>query len=55
MTSEAALLLGIHANRLRELSPEALPYMVINARGDRRYRITDIDAYIEGRMKRNLK
>jgi len=49
---EAARLLGLHYNTVVRLPPEDLPYMVVRARGDRRYRVTDIDAYIERRMVR---
>jgi excisionase family DNA binding protein len=47
---EAAELLGIHVNTLKRLPPEDLPFFRVTTRGDRRYRLTDIDDYIEARM-----
>jgi len=42
--------IGLHANTLKRISPEQLPYMRVTPRGDRRYRIEDVEGYIESRM-----
>lgn len=48
--SEAAQKLGMHINTLKKLPPEELPYFRVTARGDRKYRIEDVEGYIESRM-----
>jgi hypothetical protein len=49
---ETAAMLGVHMNTVKRIPPEQLPYMRIGSRGDRRYRITDIETYIEMRTVR---
>lgn len=49
---ETAAMLGVHMNTVKRVPPEQLPYMRIGRRGDRRYRITDIETYIEMRTVR---
>ena len=51
-SSQAARELGLHANQLRRIPPEELPYMVINGRGDRRFHHRDIDMYVHRHMIR---
>jgi len=49
-TTEAAMELGISVNALKKVDPGKLPYYVFNERGDRRYRRSSIEAFIEARM-----
>jgi DNA-binding transcriptional MerR regulator len=51
-TSEAARLLGVHPNTLKRIAPSALPYHTVSQRGDRRYRIEDVRAFIAARTVR---
>jgi len=48
--TQAADYLGVHTNTLKRISPEQLPYMRVTSRGDRRYRIEDIEGYIDSKM-----
>jgi excisionase family DNA binding protein len=44
----AARVLGVHPNTVRAWSDDGrLPYLRINARGDRRYRMTDLAAFLQ--------
>jgi excisionase family DNA binding protein len=46
--SAAARVLGVHPNTVRAWSDDGrLPYLRINARGDRRYRMTDLAAFLQ--------
>jgi excisionase family DNA binding protein len=51
--TEAAERLGIHNNTAKRIPPDELPYFRVAARGDRRYRLEDVEAYIERRMVRD--
>jgi hypothetical protein len=44
--AQAARMLGISVKMLKNLDPAELPFMRVGSRGDRRYRLTDIDRYI---------
>lgn len=46
---EVARRLGIHVNTAKRLDPTELPYFRIGTRGDRRYRLGDLRAYIAAR------
>lgn len=50
--TEAAEALGLHNNTVKKIPPGDLPYMRVNARGDRKYARDDVAAYIERRMVR---
>lgn len=50
--NEVAVMLDIHNNTAKRISPTELPYFRVTTRGDRRYRIEDVEAYIERRMVR---
>lgn len=45
---DVAGLLRIHANTVKRIPRDELPYMRIVARGDRRYRPEDVEAYLVG-------
>lgn len=47
---EASHHIGIHKNTLLRIPPQELPFFRINPRGDRRYLVEDLDAYIAARM-----
>lgn len=49
----AAERLGLHNNTVKRIAPSELPFVRIRDRGDRRYRVSDVDAYIESRMVRD--
>lgn len=49
---EVALLLGLHTNTVKRLSPGTLPYVRVVKRGDRRYRPSDVQAYLEAMNSR---
>ena len=56
-TREAAKLLGIHYNTMTRMTSSEIPFFRIGSRGgkgtgDRRYRRSDVEAYIERRMER---
>lgn len=51
--SEAADYLDVHCDTLKRVPPAELPYLRVNARGDRKYRKRDLDAYVERRMVRS--
>lgn len=44
-TRAAAAFLGVHPNTLKRYSPTELPYFMVSARGDRRYALSDLDAF----------
>lgn len=46
---EVAAWLGIHPNTVKRIPPADLPYFRATARGDRRYHVDDVRAYIERR------
>jgi hypothetical protein len=50
--TEAANLLDIHNNTLKRYPPSELPYMRSGSRGDRKYRLSDVETLIERRMVR---
>jgi hypothetical protein len=50
-SSEAAARIGVHPNTVKRIPPDELPYYRVGARGDRRYRYTDVIAYIERRAE----
>jgi hypothetical protein len=50
---EVALLLGVHGNTVKRISPAALPYFRVGSRGDRRYQRDDVRAYIHSRAERS--
>jgi hypothetical protein len=49
---EVAAWLGVHPNTVKRIPPTDLPYFRVGARGDRRYRVDDVCAYIERRTTR---
>mgnify|MGYP001362309844 CR=1 FL=1 len=49
---DAAAYIGVHVNTLRAFPPERLPYMVVSARGDRRYLLADLSEYVGSRTVR---
>jgi hypothetical protein len=51
-TVEVAELLGVGVGTLKRLPPAELAYFTFGARGDRRYRREDVQAYIERKMVR---
>jgi hypothetical protein len=46
-------LLGIHAETVRRLAPDDLPFHRISRRGDRRYRLSDVEAYAAAMTRRS--
>jgi excisionase family DNA binding protein len=46
---QVAEILGVHVNTVHRLPESDLPYYRIVARGDRRYRREDVEAYLEER------
>ena len=50
--NETAQALGLHNNTVKKIPPSELPYMRVTTRGDRKYRLDDVAAYIERRMVR---
>lgn len=49
---EVAVRLAVHANTVKRIPADELPYMRFGHRGDRRYRPADVSLYIEQRMVR---
>lgn len=47
--SEVGMLLGMHWKTIKNLPPAELPYIRVNRRGDRRYSLADVEAYIAER------
>lgn len=43
---EVANWLGVHVNTVKRIPPEEMPYFRVGSRGDRRYQIEDVKAYI---------
>ena len=50
--SEVAMLLGVHVNTVKRIPTDLLPYFRATERGDRRYRLDDVQTYIEARSVR---
>lgn len=46
---EAARMLHVHANTLKRIPATELPYWRFGHRGDRRYRVADLEDYIAKR------
>lgn len=46
---DVAALLGIHRHTVKRLDPADLPYFRVGTRGDRRYRVVDVERYIKER------
>jgi hypothetical protein len=44
-----AEMLSVHVHTLKRISPKELPYFTIGSRGDRRYYLDDVQAYIAKR------
>jgi hypothetical protein len=51
-TAEVARWLDVHPNTVKRIPPDQLPYFRVSTRGDRRYRESDVLAYMEGRYVR---
>jgi len=49
---DVADMFAVHPNTVKRFPPALLPYLRIGARGDRRYRRSDVEAMIERRMVR---
>lgn len=47
--SEVGEILGLQRDTVKKIPEEALPYFRANARGDRRYRRTDVEEYLARR------
>jgi hypothetical protein len=47
----AAVLLGVHINTLKRIPPDQLPYFRVGTRGDRRYHMRDVKAYMNRRTE----
>jgi DNA-binding transcriptional MerR regulator len=50
--SEVAKLLGINRKTVTRIPPADLPYLRLNARGDRRYTVRDVEEFVERRTVR---
>jgi hypothetical protein len=44
--TEVSLLLGVHPNTVKRLSPDELPFFRVGSRGDRRYWLENVQRYI---------
>jgi hypothetical protein len=44
-----AEMLGLHTNSVKRISPKELPFFRVGSRGDRRYYLDDVQAYITKR------
>lgn len=44
--NQVAKQLNVHINTVKRIDPTELPYYKISARGDRRYKPADVDAYV---------
>jgi hypothetical protein len=51
--SEVADALRLHVNTVKRIPVDQLPYVRIVARGDRRYQLADVHAYLERRKARH--
>lgn len=49
---EVAKRLRVHVNTVKRIPARELPYFRIGSRGDRRYMISDVDAYIKSKTER---
>lgn len=47
--SAVAAVLCVHVNTVKHIPPRELPYVRVTSRGDRRYRASDLAAYIADR------
>lgn len=47
--AEVARRLGLHANTTKRVPAKDLPFFRVNKRGDRRYRLGDVRAYLAAR------
>ena len=47
-----AQMLDVHVNTVKRIPIEDLPYFRLAARGDRRYVLSDVKAFIKKRMER---
>jgi hypothetical protein len=47
--TEVALSLNVHVNTVKRIPPRDLPFFRVGGRGDRRYSVRDVLAYIERR------
>jgi excisionase family DNA binding protein len=48
--NEVAEYLRVHRNTVKRIPPDELPYFRVGHRGDRRYRLQDVLAYIRERF-----
>lgn len=46
---QIAEMLNIHMNTVKRIPPKDLPYIRVVRRGDRRYKVEDVNKYIEER------
>ena len=52
----AARILGVHPNTVRTWTQQRrLPVLRINARGDRRYRVADLEAFLAAAQERHAR
>lgn len=52
--SEVAEWLGLHQNTVKRMSDRGeIPFYRLGTRGDRRYRASDVQAYLDGRVADN--
>lgn len=49
--TQVSVMLGIHNNTVKKIPPTELPYFRVASRGDRRYLLEDIRAYILRHME----
>ena len=49
--AEVAKYLGVHVNTIKKL--DDLPFYVVNARGDRRYRKSELEKWLQARRMTN--
>jgi hypothetical protein len=49
---DVARRLNVHYNTVMKIPPAELPYARIGSRGDRRYALEDVNAYIASRTER---
>ena len=47
---EVARHLGVHPNTVKRIPARELPFFRVTRRGDRRYRLEDVEHYIQARM-----
>lgn len=44
--TEVSIHLGVHNNTVKKIPASELPYFRVGARGDRRYHMEDVEAYM---------